>query len=173
MKNLQRNSAIFIPVYLAAFVAANLLVNHFGAYGLWFSSFFLIPFDFVCRCLFHESWQGKRLIINLSCLTILAGCLTFLINNSALYIALASFSGFTAAQISAGIFYQMNKSKSWFYKVNVSDLIAIVFDSIVFQLVAFSSIAPGVTLGQIVIKFLGGLMWYFILKNKFNEIKHQ
>jgi uncharacterized PurR-regulated membrane protein YhhQ (DUF165 family) len=156
-------SKIFIPVYLAAFVAANLLVKNYGAHGLWFSSFLLIPFDFVCRCIFHETWKGKKLIINLTALTLVSGLITFLINHEALNIALASFCGFIAAQIGAGIFYQKNKAKSWFYKVNVSDLIAICFDSIVFQLIAFHVINLNVTGGQIIIKFLGGLMWYFIL----------
>lgn len=156
-------SRIFVPIYLAAFVAANLLVKHYGPTGLWFSSFLLIPFDFVCRCIFHETWSGKRLVINLSALTLLSGLITFAINSAALNIALASFAGFAAAQVGAGIFYQRNKKASWFYKVNVSDLLAIVFDSIVFQLVAFSALDITVTGGQVVIKFLGGLLWYFIL----------
>jgi uncharacterized PurR-regulated membrane protein YhhQ (DUF165 family) len=144
-------------------VAANLLVKHYGAEGLWFSSFLLIPFDFVCRCIFHETWKGKKLILNLSLLTLVSGLITFIINREALNIAVASFCGFIAAQIGAGIFYQKNKNKSWFYKVNISDLIAIVFDSIVFQLVAFSVLQPTITIGQVIIKFLGGLLWYYIL----------
>lgn len=101
--------------------------------------------------------------MNLTLLTLASGLVTFIINREALNIAVASFCGFIAAQIGAGIFYQKNKNKSWFYKVNVSDLIAIVFDSVVFQLVAFSVLSLQVTAGQIVIKFLGGLLWYFIL----------
>lgn len=166
-----QRSNLFILLWLAAFVAANLLVNHFGAYGLWVSSFLLIPFDFVCRCLFHETWTGRRLVMNLTALTILSGCITFLINNGALNIALASFLGFAAAQLGAGIFYQRNKNKSWFYKVNISDLVAIVFDSVVFQLVGFGTLNIYVTTGQVIIKFLGGLMWYFILKKHFHALK--
>lgn len=149
--------------YLISFVGANLVVKHFGAYGLWFSSFFLIPFDFVCRCILHEKWKSFALIRNLFLLTAASGLVTFIINHDALYIAIASISGFTAAQAGAGIFYQYNKRKSWFFKVNLSDLIAICFDSIVFQLIAFATIAPLITTGQVVIKFAGGLLWYFIL----------
>lgn len=161
---------ILIFFYLSAFVAANLIVKHFGAHGLWFSSFFLIPFDFVARCIIHEKYKGAKLIIILSCLTAAASLITWAMN--APFIALASMSGFTAAQISAGVFYQLNKkNSSWFYKVNVSDLIAIIFDSFVFQLIAFGILDLYVTAGQIIIKFAGGLLWYYILfkKLKLNE----
>lgn len=154
---------ILLTVYLISFVCANLLVKHFGPPGLLFSSFFLIPFDFVARCVIHEKYKGKQLIVIISSLTLAASLVTVLINYEAMNIALASMAGFTAAQIAAGIFYQSNKSKNFFYKVNLSDLVAITFDSIIFQLVAFSIIDPRITLGQIVIKFAGGLLWYYII----------
>ena len=134
-----------------------------GAKGLWFSSFFLIPFDFVLRSFFHEKWSKSQLIFRLFILTISAAIITVIINRSAINIALASVAGFTSAQIGAGVFYQIYKQRSWFFKVNLSDLVAIIFDSIIFQWVAFSIIAPYITLGQIVVKFSGGLLWYFIL----------
>lgn len=157
-----RNS-FFIAMYLAAFIAANLLVKHFGAEGLWISSFVLIPFDFVCRCLFHETWAGKRLIARLFLLTLVSSLITLLFSPA---IALASICGFVAAQLGAGMFYQSNKGRSWFFKVNVSDLIAIVFDSIVFQLIAFHHLDLFITGGQILVKFAGGLLWYFIIFKK-------
>ena len=151
---------------MAAFVAANLLVKHIGPTGLWISSFTLIPFDFICRCYFHETWSGKKLIIRLFLLTIASSLVTILINFSALNIALGSALGFTAAQITAGIFYQLNINRSSFIKVNGSDFVAIVFDSIVFQYIAFSILDWKITLGQVVIKLIGGLIWYFIIFKK-------
>lgn len=161
---------LILPFYLFSFVCANLLVRQFGAYGLWFSSFFLIPFDFICRCIFHEKWKGSKLILNLFILTCISGLITYFINRNTVHIAIGSVFGFTAAQIGAGIYYQLNKKRSWFAKVNGSDLVAIMFDSIVFQFVVFGSINPLVTIGQIVIKFTGGLVWYWIL---FHRIKIQ
>jgi uncharacterized PurR-regulated membrane protein YhhQ (DUF165 family) len=161
---------VFISfLFLLAFIAANLIVKHFGAYGLLFSSFLLIPFDFVCRCIIHERLKGMMLIYTLFILTVLAAIWTVIINSHAINIAAASVCGFVGAQIGAGIFYQYQlhkESKSWFYKVNISDLIAIVFDSIIFQIVAFYSFDIMVTVGQIIIKFLGGLLWYFIIFKK-------
>lgn len=155
----------FVLFYLAALVFANLAVKHSGPEGLCFSSFFLIPFDFVCRCIFHETWKGTLLIRNLLLLTLISGLITVGLNWNALNIALASFLGIVSVQIVAGIFYQKFKQKSLFFKVNLSDLVAIIIDSIVFQYVAFNVINFEVTGGQMLIKFLGGLFWYFIIFN--------
>lgn len=153
----------FIIFYLIALIAANLIVKHFGSHGLWFSSAILIPFDFVCRCIFHESWKGIKLVKNLILLTLVSGIITVALNYNALNIALASFAGIVSVQIAAGLFYQRFKNKSYFFKVNISDLIAIIVDSIVFQYVAFQLIDFNVTGGQILIKIFGGLFWYFII----------
>lgn len=154
-----------VPLFLLAFIGANLVVKYFGAPGLVIASFILVPLDLVLRCLIHEKLTGKRLVLLLSGLTIAAAVITYLINRDAKWVALGSIAGFTAAQVFGGTFYQLAKpvSDSWFLKVNVSDLIAIVFDSIAFQLVAFSDIDIYVLLGQMGIKFCGGLLWYYII----------
>lgn len=159
----QTKKSIFIAFYLIALVSANLIVKHFGAPGLWFSSALLIPFDFICRAIFHESWKGKKLVANLLLLTVVSGIVTFIINHEALNIALASFAGIVAVQIFAGIFYQMFMQKSYFFKVNLSDLIAIIVDSIAFQLVAFGTVNFEVTGGQMLIKAVGGLFWFYVI----------
>lgn len=153
--------------FLITLTASNLLVKHYGAPGLWISSFALIPFDFVARCIIHERYSGAKLFLALFSLTLCAALVTLLINWDAKNIALASICGFLSAQLAAGIFYQRFKQRSsWFFKVNISDLIAIVADSIVFQFVAFNLFDWHITAGQIVIKFAGGLLWYWILFKK-------
>lgn len=149
--------------FLAAFVCANLIVKHFGPTGLWISSALLIPFDFVTRCIIHERFRGGKLILVLFLLTLSAAAITVLLNWNALNIAAASVCGFIAAQIGGGVFYQAHKYRSFFFKVNISDLVCIVLDSVVFQAVAFSMFSAGITGLQILIKFLGGLVWYLIL----------
>lgn len=154
--------------FLLALVAANLIVKHFGAPGLLISSFLLIPFDFVLRCVIHENYKGFKLFRLLLGLTIAAGLCTYAINHDALNVARGSVAGIVAAQIFAGAFYQLAKYKNegFFIKVNLSDLIAITFDSIAFQIVAFNLFNPSIMLGQIIIKFAGGLLWYFIIFKK-------
>ncbi len=156
-----------IGVYLAAFVAANLLVKYFGPYGLWFSSLFLIPFDFVCRCVFNELWKGFELVAKLAILTVCSCIVTVLINGDAINIAKASMAGFVCAQIIATVFYQLLIKKGYMTKVNLTDLVAISADSVIFQIVAFGVFNWKVTLGQILIKGIGGLIWFYIIFSKF------
>ena len=155
--------AVKISLYLLAFILANFIVLWFGAKGLIFTAIFLIPFDFVLRCLFHETWKGLELILKLGTLVITASIITYLINAEAQNIALGSAGGFISAQIVAGIFYQLVIKKSYFIKVNGSDAIAILIDSIVFQLIAFSVIDCQITISQFLLKIAGGLFWYWLI----------
>jgi uncharacterized PurR-regulated membrane protein YhhQ (DUF165 family) len=155
--------AIKISVYLIAFILANFIVLYFGANGLIFTALFLIPFDFVMRCLFHETWKGKELVFKLGGLVIAASVLTFFINQNALNIALGSSGGFIAAQVAAGLFYQFVIKKSYFIKVNGSDAIGILIDSIVFQFIAFNNIDFFIMSSQFVLKITGGLFWYWVI----------
>ena len=154
---------IKISIYLFAFVLSNFIVLWFGANGLIFTALFLIPFDFAMRCLFHETWKGKELVFKLGALVLTASALTFLINQDALKIAIASSIGFISAQIFAGVFYQFFINRNYFIKVNGSDVIGILVDSIIFQLIAFSVLVPKITISQILLKIVGGLFWYWII----------
>lgn len=158
--------AIKISLYLTAFILANFIVLWFGRYGLIFTALFLIPFDFIMRCFFHETWKGKELIIKLGSLVLISSALTYIINSSAQNIALGSSGGFILAQIFAGIFYQLYINKSLFIKVNGSDAIGILVDSIAFQLIAFHDIDLIVTASQFGLKIIGGLFWYWLLFNR-------
>lgn len=152
-----------ISIYLLAFVLSNFIVLHFGSTGLIFTALLLIPFDFVMRCLFHETWRGKELIIKLGALVLIASIVTFLINRNTLNIAIASSCGFVCAQIISGVFYQFFINKSYFIKVNGSDAVGILVDSLIFQFIAFSVILPEITISQFLLKILGGLFWYWLL----------
>jgi len=71
---------IKISIYLLAFVLSNFIVLWFGPTGLIFTALFLIPFDFVMRCIFHETWKGIELILKMSLLVLVAGFTSYLIN---------------------------------------------------------------------------------------------
>jgi len=156
-----------ISLYLFAFVLSNFVVLWYGKTGLIFTAIFLIPFDFVLRCLFHEQWKGSELILKLGALVAVSSLITYTINADTARIAIASVGGFISAQIVAGLFYQRFMKSSYFIKVNGSDVLAIVFDSLVFQLIAFCSITPILTWSQIILKILGGLFWYWIIFVKY------
>ena len=152
-----------ISLYLIAFVCANFVVLYFGSTGLIFTALFLIPFDFIMRCVFHETWKGKELIFKLGALVSVASLLTFLINHNTLNIATGSMCGFAIAQIFAGVFYQLTIKKPTFVKVNGSDAIGIIADSIVFQFVAFGFVDYEITVSQVAMKLIGGLFWYYVI----------
>jgi len=152
-----------ISFYLFAFVLSNFIILWFGSKGLVFTALFLIPFDFVMRCVFHEKWKGIELVLKLGSLVCVASILTFMINIDSKNIAIASAAGFISAQIIAGIFYQIAIKKSYFVKVNGSDAVGILLDSIVFQLIAFGIIVAEITAGQFILKIIGGLLWYWII----------
>jgi uncharacterized PurR-regulated membrane protein YhhQ (DUF165 family) len=79
--------------------------------------------------------------------------------------------GFLGAQIIAGIFYQIFIKRSYFLKVNGSDALAILADSILFQLIAFSFISFEITAAQFFLKIVGGLFWYWVIFVKFKLYK--
>lgn len=154
---------VLILLYLMAIVGANYIAFFVGQWGLVITASLLIPFDFVLRAYFHETWTGRRLLRNLTLLIGSGALLTLVINVETLHIAVGSFLGFTLAGLSASLFYQSTIESGYFYKVNGSDLVAIVVDSFVFQYVAFSDVSLPVMVSQITMKFLGGLMWYWVL----------
>lgn len=157
---------IKISIYLFAFILANYVVIWYGASGLIFTALFLVPFDFVMRCVFHETMKGIKLFIFLTLLISSASLITYLINENSTNIAIGSAIGFAFAQLLSGVFYQICIKKSFFVKVNGSDLIGIITDSIIFQLIAFSSINMSVTISQILLKLIGGLFWYWVFFKK-------
>ena len=158
---------IKIILYISAFILANFLVLWIGVYGLLLSSIFLIPFDFIMRCVFHEQWKGRELFLKLGLLILISSSVTYLINHNTINIAIASVCGFISAQIVAGIFYQAYLKQSYFIKVNGSDFLAIIFDSVVFQFIAFGELNLIVMGLQITLKIIGGLFWYWIFFKKY------
>lgn len=159
--------ALKISLYLLAFILANFLVIWFNQLGLIITALIIIPFDFVMRCSFHEDWKGAELIVKLGSLVIVASLITYLINSEYQNIALGSMLGFMSAQIVSGILYQLLIRRSYFIKVNGSDAIGILIDSIIFQLTAFSVIVPEITISQFLLKIIGGMFWYWIIFVKF------
>lgn len=167
---MQHSQVLRISLYLLAFILSNFIVLWMGQTGLIITALFLIPFDFVIRCTFHEQWKGAELFIKLGALVLCASALSYLINADTKIIGIASAAGFTAAQLAAGIFYQRFIKSNYFVKVNGSDAIGIIVDSIVFQLIAFSGIDTTVTISQFLLKLTGGLFWYWFI---FKKIKLQ
>lgn len=155
-----------ISLYLLAIILSNFSVLWFGRSGIIFASLFLMPFDYAMRCYFHEKWKGNGLVAKIGAITLIGGAITFLINKDTQVIAIASSGSFLVSQMLASLFYRMNIDRGYFLKVNGSDLVAILADSIIFQMIAFGNLDKDIFLAQIILKAIGGLFWYGIFFSK-------
>jgi len=71
---------IYAFIYIAALVAANLLV---AAFGVWFtpiSAFVLIGLDLSLRDKLHDLWEGDKLAIKMGGLIATASIISYAIN---------------------------------------------------------------------------------------------
>jgi len=154
---------ILITIYLVAIVAANLLTATFGPKMSIINAFVFIGLDLTTRDYLHEVWR-KGLWRKMAALIFSGSLLSWLINNDAGMIAVASFSAFAAAGIVDTVIYQWLKKRPFMVRVNGSNVFSSIADSLVFPTIAFGGFMPFVTLGQIAAKIVGGFMWSFILR---------
>lgn len=128
-----------VCLYLSAAVAANLLVTRFGQRALIFTAFFLIPFDLFTRDILHEYWERNNLWIKMTALILSGSVISTLFSLSAWRVAVASFLSFTLSGFSDAGIYQLLHGKSVQAKMNVSNFISSILDSLAFPLIAFGS----------------------------------
>ena len=160
------NAKIAIAIYLAAVVAADLLVAHFGQVALLFTSWVLIPLDLVLRDLLHDVWKSeKNFILRMSSLVLSASIISYLINSGSGPVATASFLAFSASGIAATAVYQLMLAKPRLAKMNVANAVSSVLDSVIFPMVAFGGFNLALSSAQAASKFLGGLVWsvFFVI----------
>ena len=150
-----------IVLYIAAIVAANFLVATFGQAALPFTAFALIPFDLVTRDVLHQRWEGNRLWTRMAALILCGAVLSASLNVA---VAVASFVAFASSGlVNAGVYAGLRGS-SRFRRMNVSNALAAITDSIVFPAIAFSAIDWRLSVAQSLSKFIGGLVltWFFL-----------
>ena len=102
---------IYSIIYIAALVAANLLVATIGPWFSVINSFVLIGLDLTLRDKLHDKWNGNPLKIG--ALIVLAGVISYLLNPASGQIAIASVIAFTLSMVADSFVYQKLKSKSW------------------------------------------------------------
>jgi uncharacterized PurR-regulated membrane protein YhhQ (DUF165 family) len=91
--------------------------------------------------------------------------LTCLINVNAFWIALASTLAWIVAWEADAVVYELGYSvgMSRFWRVNGSNAVASILDSLTFLIVAFGALPAFVFGAQVVLKWVGGLVWSYIL----------
>ena len=147
-----------ITVYAVAMTVANLAVSAFGPAITPINAFVLIGLDLALRDWLHfrlRPWQMGALIG-------VTGLLTYLLNDAAAQIAIASAASFTvAALVDWAVFSRLKGS--WMRRSAGSNVAGAAVDSLVFPTLAFGSLMPSIVLAQFVCKVIGGAVWSFLI----------
>jgi uncharacterized PurR-regulated membrane protein YhhQ (DUF165 family) len=122
---------IYAVVYIAALVAANLLVAWFGPWFSLVNAFVLIGLDLSLRDKLHDLWDGENLPIKMGGLIATASIVSYAINPATGMIAFASLAAFCLSMGADSLAYQYLKGKDYMVRVNGSNTAGALVDSIV------------------------------------------
>ena len=162
---------LYILMYLAAIVAANLTVATWGPSMTIVNAFLFIGLDLTARDKLHDAWHGRMLWPKMAGLITAGSALSWLINRDAGQIALASFVAFALAGVVDAGAYHLLRHRVWWQRVNGSNVLSAAVDSVVFPTLAFGAFLPVIVLGQFAAKVAGGALWSIALgKVRANDV---
>lgn len=151
---------LLVLVYLAAIIAANWSVSHWGPRAAVYNAFVLIGLDLVARDRLHDAWRGRWLWPRMAALIATGSFLSWAFFNTDDRIAIASAAAFAAAATLDALVYQAARRWDWFRRSNLSNIAGAAADSVVFQTVAFGWSFPFI-FAQFTAKVAGGVVWSF------------
>lgn len=152
-----------IGIYLAAIIAANLIITEKGPSWSVYTAFVFIGLDLSCRDRLHDLWRG-HLLRNMGLLIIAGSALSYALNRDAGRIALASCLAFAAAASIDGLIYHLRRRAPWMERANDSNVAGAAVDSLVFPIIAFGTpILWAIVFGQFCAKVAGGYLWSRLL----------
>ncbi len=159
------DSMLLIAVYLAAIVFANLAVTFIGPSSTIVVAFLFIGLDLTIRDKLHEQWN-HHLKRNMTLLILSGAVLSFLLNHSALRVAIASFVAFALSEATKAVGYHLLRKKSHMTRVNLANVAASFVDSLLFPTIAFGVVIPWAIAGQFVAKVFGGYIWTLLIHRR-------
>lgn len=154
---------ILVVLWLTAIVAANLSSTHFGPSASVYNAFFLIGLSLTTRDALHTAWDGEGLKWKMAALIVAGSAISYLINQDAAQIALASCIALAAAESVDAVIYHVLRKRDWLERSNGSNVPSAAVDSLVFPTIAFGGFLPMIVLGQFAAKVGGGLVWSLII----------
>lgn len=155
---------IYAGIYIAALVAANLLVAWLGVWFSLVNAFVLIGLDLSLRDKLHDLWEGEKLPIKMGGLIATASIVSYAINPATGMIAFASLAAFSLSMVADAFVYQYLKDKEWMIRVNGSNIAGSAVDSVVFPTIAFGGLMLEIVALQFIAKVGGGYIWSRIFK---------
>jgi queuosine precursor transporter len=165
-------TSMLIVAYLAAIVAANLLVAAFGPAVVIVNAFVLIAFDLASRDALHDAWRGRQLWLRMAGLIAAGSLLSWLLNVGAGPVALASFLAFALSGAADAVTYHLLRDRARLIRMNGSNVVSGLIDSIVFLglLATFGGLpwgaVPVLVFGQWLAKVAGGALWSVVLTRR-------
>jgi queuosine precursor transporter len=156
-------TVMLTAAYLISVISANLVILKFGPNATIISAFFLIGLDLTLRDTLHEQWHQRNLYPKMLMLILSGSVLSYLINQQAMQIAIASFVAFFFAGFADFVVYSKLFSKKWMVKTNGSNIASALVDSAIFPTLAFGTFMPMIILGQFIAKSMGGFLWSIVL----------
>ena len=154
---------LYIILYLGAVVVANLIIARVGPGAAIPVAFALIGLDLTSRDHLHDAWHGRGLWAKMAVLIGSGSALSWLLNRNAGPVALASFVAFALAGTGDAITYHLLGDRVRLLRVNGSNVVAALIDSLVFPTLAFGALLPWIVLGQFAAKVGGGFVWSLVL----------
>ena len=154
---------IYAGIYIAALVAANLLVAWLGVWFSLINAFVLIGLDLSLRDKLHDLWEGENLPIKMGGLIATASVVSYAINPATGMIAFASLAAFSLSMVADSVVYQYLKYKDKVIRINVSNIAGAAVDSVVFPTIAFGGLMLEIVALQFLAKVFGGFIWGKIL----------
>lgn len=156
---------IYVFMYLAAIVAANVSVSLFGPGVTVVNAFLFIGFNLTARDRLHDAWHGRNLRRNMALLILTGAALSALFGAGR--IALASFVAFALSEAVDTAVYQALGNRAKLIQVNGSNVVSAAVDSVVFPALAFGwPLLWLVMLGQFAAKVFGGAFWSLALNRR-------
>lgn len=156
-------------MYLIAIVLANLSIYYFGVRMVYVNALLFIGLDLTARDKLHDLWHNDRLWIKMLIMIGAGSLISWLLNQGAGQIAIASFVAFMVAGLVDTITYNFLFRQSKLIRINGSNLFSSMTDSIVFPTIAFGSFIPVVVFGQFITKIIGGFLWAVVLQRLDNK----
>jgi hypothetical protein len=156
-------------MYLAAIVAANLSVAHWGPTAAIYNAFLFIGLDLTSRDRLHDMWRG-HLLRNMAVLIVAGSALSYLagiwLGTGPFVgrIALSSCVAFGAAATADAIVYHLLRNRSWYERVNQSNLAGAAVDSLVFVALWPFGFQFTLAFTLFAAKVAGGVVWSFLLR---------
>jgi len=160
-------SALYVMAYLAAIIIANMAVTFWGPAVLPYTAFFLIGLDLTARDKLHEIWHEDGFLWKMGLLIAAGSVLSWLLNRDAGPVALASFAAFASAAAADTVVYEFMYKSPRLWKMNGSNVVSSLVDSVVFPTVAFGVFMPEVIIVQFLVKMFGGFFWSLVLNRRY------